>query len=270
MRLTAYRITKRALEMRPASVRRQWMDESANRFAYRCLPLTVANSYGWELLSGCTFEAVWTGGRARESTQIVGIDADPDAIVSNHFGEGILTFHPGFLFRTEEEYDLHVSGPANCCKDGVSPLTGIVETNWLPFTFTMNWIFTRVGVPIRFERGEPICQIFPIPKGLVERVEPEIQDISDDRALMERFHAWANSREHFNERLRERDSQEHAEGWQRFYNRGTTSTGDDISLGHRTKLSVKPFVDRTVVVPAELPPTAVLERDAAAKTPVEA
>ena len=37
--------------MRPAPHRRDWMDESPDRYAYRCLPLAIANTHGWELLN---------------------------------------------------------------------------------------------------------------------------------------------------------------------------------------------------------------------------
>ena len=36
-----------------------------------------------------------------------------------------------------------VTGPFNQPKDAIQPLTAIVETDWAPFTFTMNWKFTR-------------------------------------------------------------------------------------------------------------------------------
>ncbi len=46
-----------------------------------------------------------------------------------------------------------VGGPPNHIKDGIQPLTGLVETDWLPFPFTMNWMFTRKG-SVRWERGQ--------------------------------------------------------------------------------------------------------------------
>ena len=31
------------------------------RFAYRCLPLAIANQVGWEIINPCTFTASWNG-----------------------------------------------------------------------------------------------------------------------------------------------------------------------------------------------------------------
>ena len=50
--LIAYVIDGHELRIRPAPVEREWMDDSDQRFAYRCLPLNIANAHGWEIL--CT------------------------------------------------------------------------------------------------------------------------------------------------------------------------------------------------------------------------
>ena len=56
---------------------------------------------------------------------------------------GILTFDVAYIFRTPPGYHLLVSGPINTFKDGVAPMTAVVETDWLPYTFTFNYQFTR-------------------------------------------------------------------------------------------------------------------------------
>ena len=58
--------------------------------------------------------------------------------VISHFGSGVLTFHAGYLFRTPPGWAVWARGAPNTVKDGIVPLDGLVETDWLPFTFTMN------------------------------------------------------------------------------------------------------------------------------------
>lgn len=94
--------------------------------------------------------------------------ADRPLLALSHFGHAVLTFNVNALFRTEPGYDLMVTGPLNQPKDGLQPLTGVAETDWAPFTFTMNWKFTRNLTTIAFECDEPSCRIFPLKRGLVE------------------------------------------------------------------------------------------------------
>lgn len=53
--------------LRAAGSKRDGMETSPERFAYRCLPLAIANAHGWELLSPCAFKARWDGGQVVEA-----------------------------------------------------------------------------------------------------------------------------------------------------------------------------------------------------------
>jgi hypothetical protein len=58
-RLIAYRLGEVPLELRPAPRRRDWMDTTSRQYAYRCLPLAIANQHAWEILCPVPFEASW-------------------------------------------------------------------------------------------------------------------------------------------------------------------------------------------------------------------
>jgi len=108
------------------------MDQTGERFAYRCLPLTTANSHGWEILCPSAFEVSWDGGKSLDAMKVVSLQSPVDRpldFVVSHFGAGVLTFHTGYLFQTDPGYNLYVCGPVNRPKDGAIALTGIVETD---------------------------------------------------------------------------------------------------------------------------------------------
>ncbi len=87
-----------------------------------------------------------------------------DHFAASNFTRGIVTFHTGYLFRTSPGWQLMATGPFNEPKHGIAPLTGLIETDWLPYPFTMNWQLTAPG-KVHFEKGEPVCLIFPVPQG---------------------------------------------------------------------------------------------------------
>src|ERR1700730_4059402 len=51
MRLKCYALYPNPPRLVPARPERAWMEAFPARHAYRCLPLTIANSHGWEILS---------------------------------------------------------------------------------------------------------------------------------------------------------------------------------------------------------------------------
>jgi hypothetical protein len=104
-------------------------------------------------------------------------------------------------------------------KDGIQPLVGVVETDWLPFPFTMNWIFTRPG-RVRFEKGEPFCFISLVPHRALEHVQPVRRSLASDIELRHQYEAWMRERNSFNAKLGRRDPEAIREAWQRYYFRG--------------------------------------------------
>lgn len=225
-----------------APVNRDWMDASERRFAYRCLPLTIANQAGWVIGCPTTFVVAWDGRNLREGLHIdFGPDpAQRDSRVLSHFGSGILTIAIPYLFRTPPGINLWTKGPCNQFKDGAQPLEGIIETDWLPATFTMNWKLTRPYHPVRFERGEPICMVVPMSRGLAESLEPEQLPVQANPELHQQVFDWARSRAEFNAELNVPDSEAARRGWQKEYTLGVMATGVRAQE-HQTSLRLKEF-----------------------------
>lgn len=171
------------------------MDEMPGRQVYKCLPLKIANSFGWELLSPCLVEAVWDGGVTHEAVRVtVDKPLGEEPFVESKFGAGLLSFWPGLMIRTDAPAHLFVTGPLNRMKDGIHPLSAVVETNWLPAQLPMNWHFSRPGTRIRFEQGEPYCHIFPVDSSLLHTAEPEWRTLETDTELLQQFEEWRLSR----------------------------------------------------------------------------
>lgn len=241
MELTAYTMEGHSVDIRPAPVERDWMDASKERFAYRCLPLNVANAYGWEILLPTGFTAEWNGNPDDGAIQIQS-DQGLQAPVISHFGHGVLTFHVMCLFRTEPGYDLLVQGPINRPKDAIAPLTGIIETDWAPYTFTMNWMFTRPGQTVRFEADEPFCHFYPVKRGEIENFNPRLAKITDHPELLRQQKAWAESRNTFMVELQKKGTVANEERWQKLYYRGLDAEGKEVKTAdHRTRVRLKPF-----------------------------
>ena len=83
------------------------MEATASAFAYRCLPLNIANAHGWFILNEAPFVAQWNGE--------AGARRDPHRREADRrrAAPGVEPFRPrrpdlyvGGLFRTEPGYDL--------------------------------------------------------------------------------------------------------------------------------------------------------------------
>lgn len=253
MKLECYVLDGEEVDIRPGSTRRGWMDSTSDRFAYRCLPLSIANAYGWVLCCRGSFDAEWNGGTSDRDVIVTAIGDGPlDA--EGHFGNGVLTIYPKVLFRTEPGYNLWVTGPPNEFKDGIQALSAVVETDWMPYHFTMNWKFTRPGVRIRFVKGEPFCFLFPVKRGVPEAMDPVLLDLSDDPELF-RHVDYADKMRGFKSQVKQllqrtgkqaAIENERELTFQKWYMKGQLPDGSATFAAHQKTIQLNEFRDARV------------------------
>jgi Family of unknown function (DUF6065) len=237
----------------PASPDRDWMNITTRGWANRCLPLRIANEAGWFILNDSEFEVEWDGELGMNCLHFSFPQPPMGMIPFNMVGYGIVSWVPPYLFRTPDGINLWVRGPANTPKDGITALEGLVETDWLPYTFTINWKITRPGVKIRFDKGEPICFLTPVRRFEAERLQPILHNIASDPDLEAQYNQWHERRL----RAKAISGEDGALGKfavpdQGHYIRGETAKGIRVTE-HQAKLHVKPVRE------AELPPIATDE-----------
>jgi hypothetical protein len=226
------------------------MDATPNQHAYRCLPLLHANQHGWEILLKQGFSVHWNGGPTQGDLTFTFEGDSPDGFppIVSAFGSGIITFHIPCLMSTPQDVNIMISGLPNYFKDGVHPLTGIVECDWYQESgFTMNWKITRPHHTIHFRQYEPIGFFFPIPRGYVESFQPRLRSFSEDSERKKYYEEAEQRRIEFQQNLSIKQEgstitpgEEQHRAWQRHYFEGKQTDGTQAK-GHQTKLHIKPF-----------------------------
>jgi hypothetical protein len=243
MKLIAYKTFEyNCQKLVPAARTREWMDKTPGSFAYHCLPLVMANSLGWFVINDVPCEMEWDGTEPSSGLKIWPTEELTEIqkhyMPSSHFGSGVVTFHAEFMFWTEGKISLITKGPANMPKHGIQSLEGVIETDWLPYPFTMNWKMTAKNTRVRFERGEPIAQIIPYPSDTISKVEPEIRVLSMDTNpdLYIKYEDYRKKRTVFNEKFKYDGSKR-----QKYYVRGEDSMGNKYAEHHQTDWKTRPF-----------------------------
>lgn len=165
MKMTAYPLADQAVTLQPAAAGDQ-------------------AQHGWVLLCPVSFDATWNGGPAPADIAIR-LDAADSAgmpFVASNLGAGVLTFYPGYQFKTDGAQVLWVRGPLNRPKDGLYPLEQIVDTSLLPGTVAIHWQFTCPHQTIRFAAGEPFATLQLYPKMGLPNVQMEVLPPQNDAA----------------------------------------------------------------------------------------
>ena len=236
------------ISLETAPSQREWMTNTKGH-AYKCLPLVTANNLGWVLRCPSSFSAYWTGKKGVNSVRIIPHTKEKIKCVSSHFGHGTLTFHPGFIFTTTKNHGLYVKGPTNLpdyeTKMGITPLEGLVETDWLQFSFTMNWKFTECRRLVTFYQDDIFCQFFPYPRSYVSQFETDTRLIEETEGFDKSVEQY---REHRNlvQKTIEETKQSPPKDIQLHYLRGENIDGTKTSISelgftHEPKCGAKKF-----------------------------
>jgi hypothetical protein len=219
----------------PSKVKKTLLDQEDNN-SYKCKPLNVANTYGWDVLCPFTFTAHWNGGNRQQDITIecydesICVDCSP---MVSHFGFGTLTFNMDFIIRTNENISLYVRSPINTYIEGVQPLDAIVETDWLPYTFTYNFKFPKPG-KASFVKGEPLYTFFPIERGFIESFDLKSSNINMYPELQDEFEHYNDTRSLSNSQYGE-NKPDSVSG---FYTRGENSMRKKYNIKNHAKTTI--------------------------------
>ena len=231
LKITAYQVHENFIppvSLEPGNSQRTWMDNTPVSFAYRCLPLTIANQHGWAVYLKRPFSCYWNGDADKEAIKIT----NGYNTATSTFGNGILTFHIHYLIKTPPGFNLYITGAPNHFISNVWPLTGIYEADWAPYSFTMNWRILRPG-GVEFLPTDPICFFFPIRRDDINNFELEHKLLSEEPEMKEQFSLFDKNRINFNK------TNTNENLWQKHYFQGKYPDGTKCPVDHQVKLKLK-------------------------------
>lgn len=160
-------ILKKTIVSMKGKKNREWFTQNF----YFCLPLMIANQYGFSVLSEIDFYLEWDGSNSPDGLKIYSEYNAESQILSSHFGNGILTVSNLWSIRTHTGINTMIAPPPNFFKNGISYMSAVIESDNLRRDFTFNIKITEKNKKIYFKKGDPLGFILPIPRRFVDDFE---------------------------------------------------------------------------------------------------
>jgi hypothetical protein len=145
-------------------LQRDWMDETFDRHASQCFPISLSNRLGWGISFNEDVRFIWDGV----------VDSDPSAehvrvLSENNFvhtgrANATISFDTGMTFECKDQDDLSlITMPVpNQFIRGAQCMTTIVSPSALQGEYPIAWRITEPNIEIVIPAGTPIASIFPI------------------------------------------------------------------------------------------------------------
>jgi|688.fasta_scaffold163604_1 hypothetical protein len=203
--------------------KRDWFDSSF----YKCLPLSIGNMQGFVFSLPYRFSVLWNGGNKREDLSIRYYDDFNPYEKYNfihptsEFGHGVLTIHFPLTLKTPPDINLMTIAPPNFPTPGLSPMTGVIESDNIRFSFTLNLKIDLIDTNIVVEPNTPIVGMIPIPRYFCDSFElKNAYDIFSEEVVKEEITV---TKEHADKR---NISNKNNLGYDRIYYSGTDVRGN--------------------------------------------
>ena len=182
------------------SKKREWFDPHF----YRCLPLTIGNTYGFIIKSEFDFSFAWNGGIGADAIffEFDGNKGDLNKLyprIESHFGNGIISINPPFTLRTPPGVNLMTINPPNYIIPNVTVMTGVVETDNIRRHFTFNLKIQIPNIKVMIPAGTPLAAIIPIPRYFADSFELKYaEDVFSENEIIEEMQAQEDADIHRN------------------------------------------------------------------------
>lgn len=160
----------------PATKYKEWWEDNqaTGNHARHCLPLAMANSLGYYILSPGTFKVSWNGD-VHQRAEITPIERSSHFIVDNHATFGSFTVQAQFIPRTERSGEfLFIKGIPNDRQRDYACMEACIEAWWNPGNFGLVFLLNHPG-EFTVYMGQPIAQMFVF-NGATGDSELDLQD----------------------------------------------------------------------------------------------
>ena len=172
-----YRDNGPVANIEPLSAKRDWMEATFDKHAYRCLPVTITNQLGWAISFPEDITFMWDG-QISTSGEHVKILAG-EKYVQTGRGQATVSFETGLVFRTPENYSLLTYNIPNMFIEGVAPYTTIISSSFFEGPLPVAWKITKAFVPITIKANQPIAAVFPISLTEIQGSTLTVKNIKD-------------------------------------------------------------------------------------------
>jgi hypothetical protein len=162
---------------------------------YRCLPLTIANQYGFVLKSQYDIIVTWDGGDNNEAISFSFTEPIEEINrkfprIASHFGSGVFTLDVPFTLRTPPGINLMTINTPNSILSNITVMTGVIESDNLRRNFTFNFKIEKPNVTTFIPKGSPLATIIPVPRYFVENFKLEnAENIFSEELVIEEVQA---------------------------------------------------------------------------------
>jgi len=161
----------------PMSIKRDWMDVTSEKHAYRCFPVTQANVIGWSIFCEEDIEFMWDGINDQTGDHVEIFK--PQGSYSGR-GQSSISFNTSLVFRTDKDVSLLTINPVNYFNQDFETMSNLISTSFYDNPLPLAIKARKANEKIVIKAGTPIATIIPVSLTNLNNTEINIVDYLDN------------------------------------------------------------------------------------------
>ncbi len=163
-------------DIHPMSIKRDWMDVTSEKHAYRCFPVTQANVIGWYL--SCKEDIVFTWDGINDQTDTHVKITSPQSSYAGR-GQSSISLSTALIFRTDPDVSILTINPVNYFNDDFETMSNLISTSFYDNPLPLALKAKKANVETVIKAGTPIATIIPISLTTLNNTVIEIKKYED-------------------------------------------------------------------------------------------
>lgn len=180
------------VKIEPLPATRQWMEDTPEKHAYMCFPITLTNRLGWGISFPEDISFIWDGIDDTTPDHITILKGDKYA--SNVRGSATVSFNTGLIFKTDENTTMLTMPVPNQFIPGTQCFTTLISTSFYKAFLPIAWKVTKANEEITIPAGTPIAAVLPLSiKSLEDDYVLELDHTPKDQSYFEELRKYGDA-----------------------------------------------------------------------------
>lgn len=186
LKISVEKIHNSKVHISPMSIKRDWMDLTPDKHAYRCFPVTQANMVGWNIFCEKDIRFIWNGINDTSSENITILEGKEFAYTGR--GQSTISFVTGLIFRTDQNISMWTINPVNYFNEDFETMSSLISTSFYDNDYPLAIKARVANKEILIKAGQPIATIVPISLTNLDNTSIEIHEYQDPESARQKAH----------------------------------------------------------------------------------
>lgn len=172
--ISVYRDSEYCASIKQTSIKRQWMEDTPGKHAYQCMPVSLANTIGWQISFPEDIIFRWDGISDSSDSHVKIIKGH--RYCSTARGNATISFNTYLNIKTDEDVTTLIIPVPNNFNSDAQCFTALISTSFYKPMLPIAWKIITPNKDVVIPAGEPVATIIPISLGSLQDFEVKIKN----------------------------------------------------------------------------------------------